>query len=72
MYLKTILLNLVKKTLKQKTGTTVGTKFAPPHSILFVAELSKSKFFEKENLNRVYGGGILRVYFSSGSMEKKN
>ena len=28
-----------KKTLKQKRGTTIGTKFAPPYSILFMAEL---------------------------------
>ena len=30
-----------KKTLKQKRGTTIGTKFAPPYSILFMAELGE-------------------------------
>ena len=32
----------------------------------------KRKFFEKQNLNRIYSGGILMIYFSFGSMEKKN
>ena len=31
----------VKKTLKQKRGTAIGTKFAPPYSILFIAELEE-------------------------------
>ena len=39
--LKTIFLNLVKKTLKQKRGTATGTKFAPPYSILFMAEVEE-------------------------------
>ena len=30
-----------KKTLKQKRGTAIRTKFAPPYSILFVAELEE-------------------------------
>ena len=30
-----------KKTLKQKRGTAIGTKFTPPHSILFMAELEE-------------------------------
>ena len=30
-----------KKTLKQKRGTAIGTKFAPPYSILFMAELEE-------------------------------
>ena len=28
-----------KKTLKQKRGTDIGTKFAPPFGISFMAEL---------------------------------
>ena len=31
----------MKKTLKQKQGTAIGTKFAPPNSILFMAELEE-------------------------------
>ena len=30
-----------KKTLKQKRATAIGTKFAPPYSILFMAELEE-------------------------------
>ena len=30
-----------KKTLQQKRGTAIGTKFAPPYSILFMAELEE-------------------------------
>ena len=30
-----------KKILKQKRGTAIGTKFAPPYSILFMAELEE-------------------------------
>ena len=28
-----------KKSLKQQRGTAIGTKFAPPYSILFMVEL---------------------------------
>ena len=31
----------MEKTLKQKRGTAIGTKFAPPYSILFMAELEE-------------------------------
>ena len=31
-------------TLKQSRGTTIGTKFAPPYSILFMADLEKIIF----------------------------
>ena len=41
MYLKAIFLNSVKKTSKPKRGTAIGTKFAPPYSILFMAELEE-------------------------------
>ena len=30
-----------KKTLKQKRGTAIGTKFVPPYSILFMTELEE-------------------------------
>ena len=30
-----------EQTLKQKRGTTIGAKFAPPYSILFMAELEE-------------------------------
>ena len=31
----------MEKTLKQKRGRAIGTKFAPPYSILFMAESEK-------------------------------
>ena len=36
-----------KKTLKQIQGTAIETKFAPPYSVLFMAE------FEEEILRKV-------------------
>ena len=46
LILKNSIFNFNKKTLKQKRGTAIGTKFAPPYSILFMAELEEN-FFEK-------------------------
>ena len=31
----------MEKTLKQKRGTAIGTKFVPPYSILIMAELQE-------------------------------
>ena len=45
-------------------------KFAPPYSILFMAELEEETL-KKQNLNRIYGECMLMIYFSFGSMEKK-
>ena len=39
--LKNNIFTFGKKTLKQKRGTAIGTKFAPPYSILFIAELEE-------------------------------
>ena len=39
--LKNNIFTFKEKTLKQKRGTAIGTKFAPPYSILFMAELEK-------------------------------
>ena len=37
-----------KKTLKQKRGTAIVTKFAPPYSILFMAEIEEKIIKEPE------------------------
>ena len=37
-----------KKTLKQKRGTAIGAKIAPPYSILFLAELEEKIIKESE------------------------
>ena len=39
-----------EKTLKQKRGTAIGTKFALPYSTLFMVELEK-KFLKKLIIN---------------------
>ena len=39
--LKNNIFTFMEKTLKQKQGTAIGTKFAPPYSILFMAELEE-------------------------------
>ena len=41
LVLKNNIFNFNEKTLKQKRGTAIGTKFAPPYSILFMAELEE-------------------------------
>ena len=38
----------MEKTLKQKQGAATGTKFAPPYSILFMAELEEEILSEIE------------------------
>ena len=37
-----------KKPLKHKRGTAIGTKFAPPYSILFMVELKKEVIKKSE------------------------
>ena len=46
--LKNNIFTFKEKTLKQKWGTAVGTKFAPPYSILFMAELEEEILSEIE------------------------
>ena len=41
LVLKNNTFNFNKRTLKQKRGTAIGTKFAPPYSILFMADLEE-------------------------------
>ena len=37
-----------KKALKQLRGAAIGTKFAPPYSVLFMAELEEEILIEVE------------------------
>ena len=39
--LKNNIFQFNEKTLKQLRGTTIGTKFAPPYAILFMADLEE-------------------------------
>ena len=46
--LKNNIFTFGKKRLKQKRGTAIGIKFAPPYSILFMAELEQKIIKESE------------------------
>ena len=69
--LKITYLHSGKKTLKQKRGTAIGTRFAPPYSILFMTELEE-KIIKESEYKPIYGGGILTTYFSYGNMVRIN
>ena len=45
-----------EKTFKQVRGTAIGTNFAPPYAILFMADL-EAKFSMLLRRNLWYGGG---------------
>ena len=49
--LKNNIFEFDEKTFKQKRGTAIGTKFAPPRAILFMADLEEKmlEIFEKKN-----------------------
>ena len=46
--LKNNIFTFQEKTLKQKPGTAIGAKFAPPYSILFMAKLEEETLTEIE------------------------
>ena len=62
-YLKTTFLNFVKKTLTQKEGFAIGTKFAPLYSILFVAELEEEILQKAEFKQYLRWRNIDEVFF---------
>ena len=49
--LKNNIFEFDEKTFKQKRGTAIGTKFAPPSAILYMADLKEKllEIFEKKN-----------------------
>ena len=53
--LKNNIFEFDEKTFKQKRGTAIGTKFAPPYAILYMADLEEKllEIFEKENNDMV-------------------
>ena len=50
--LKNNIFEFDEKTFKQKRGTAIGTKFAPPRAILFMADLEEKmlEIFEKKTM----------------------
>ena len=53
--LKNNIFEFDEKVFTQKRGTTIGTKFAPPYAILYMADLEEKllEIFEKENNDMV-------------------
>ena len=53
--LKNNIFEFDEKTFKQKRGTAIGTQFAPPYAILYMADLEEKllEIFEKENNDMV-------------------
>ena len=60
-----------QKTLKQKRRTAIGTKFAPPYSILFMAELEEEMIKEAEYKSHLWWRYI-DDNFSYGNMVRIN
>ena len=61
------------KIKQQISGTTIGTKFAPPYACIFMSDL-ETKFQNSKRVstyNLYYGYGILMIFFSSGPMVKR-
>ena len=52
-----------KKTLKQLRGTAIGTKFAPPYSTLFMAELEEGILKEVELKSYLWWWYIDDIFF---------
>ena len=46
LVLKNNIFNFNEKTLKQKRGTAIRTKFAPPCSILYIGRIGGKKFLK--------------------------
>ena len=46
-----------EKTFKQKRGTAIGTKFAPPYAIIFMADFEE-KMLESFEMKPIICGGI--------------
>ena len=64
-------LNLVKKTLKEKKGTTIGAKFAPPYSILFMTERKEGALRKAEFKPYLWWSYIDHIFFRWELGEKK-
>ena len=60
-----------EKTLKQKRGTVISTKFAPPYSLLFVAELEEEISSEIELKPYLWWRYIYDIFFLWEHREEK-
>ena len=69
--LKNNIFTFGKKTLKQKRGTAIGTKFAIPYSILFMAELEEKIIKESEYEAYLWWRYVDDIFFLWGHGENK-
>ena len=69
--LKNNIFTFKEKTLKQKWGTAIGTKFAPPYSILFMAELEEEILSETELKPYLWWRYIHDIFFLWENGEEK-
>ena len=53
-----------------RSGTIIGTKFAPPYACIFM-EAVKTEFNSGQNFQSFYSSVTLMTYFLCGPMEKK-
>ena len=67
--LKNNIFQFNEKILKELRGLAIGTKFAPPYAIIFMADLGE-KILEDNELQPHWAADILMIYFLSGNMEK--
>ena len=64
-----VLKNNIFQFNKKTWGLAIGTKFAPPYAIIFMADLGE-KILEDNELQPHWAADILMIYFLSGNMEK--
>ena len=62
-FLKKSIFQFNKKTLKQLRGTGIGTKFAPPYAIIFMADLEESILKYIELKPRIWQRYIDDIFF---------
>ena len=56
---------------EKKSGTAIGTKFAPPYACIFMDEV-ETEFLKVKGNNLFYGFATLTTYFLYGLMEHRN
>ena len=69
--LKSNIFTFGEKTLRQKRETAIGTKFAPPYSILFMAELEEEIIKESEYKPYLWWQYIDDIFFLCEHGENK-
>ena len=71
LVLKNNIFNFNERTLKQKRGAAIGTKFAPPYNILFMAELEEKILEIIDNKPYLWWRYINDIFFIWEHREEK-